>query len=426
MRLESERTGLGRYDLRNAAYFDDLLDLAGRGGIYVMLTINNHRELLDRDMWGPGQWPANPYNAANGGPAKMPIDFFTDPTARKFHERRLRYLVARYSAYTSMMCWELFNEQENTRLKNIPDDWNQQMAEYLHRIDPCDHLVSTSASLPGSVWKMNAMSITQSHLYGDGKTSELIMPAVDAPRKNAIFNKPHLIAEAGISFAKPDSAFDPDGKGTSLHNTLWASTMSGGMRRDGLLVVGQLRRAEKCLARVGAGRQVRRDRRLATAKLQTRAASCASWPTSDPETFTDLTIKSVGGGAWGFVNDQPLAVLSSGQVSGSLANYLCGPQKPEFQGRTTLDVDLPRTGDMTLHIAKVSDYATLRVRVDGELAKVFQFDASPGMPDHESTRSRAGGPERLSSRGEPGSHRPVAVWKAHDRAGEQHRRLGFA
>ncbi|HEY2843384.1 MAG TPA: DUF5060 domain-containing protein, partial [Bryobacteraceae bacterium] len=82
VRIESEKSGLGRYDLRNAAYFDDLLALAERDGLRVMLTINNHRELLDRDMWGLGQWGANPYNAANGGPATMPIDFFTSPAAR--------------------------------------------------------------------------------------------------------------------------------------------------------------------------------------------------------------------------------------------------------------------------------------------------------------------------------------------------------
>ena len=52
LRIENERVGLGRYDLRNAAFFDDLLDLAQRDGIYLMLTMNNHRELIDRDMWG--------------------------------------------------------------------------------------------------------------------------------------------------------------------------------------------------------------------------------------------------------------------------------------------------------------------------------------------------------------------------------------
>ena len=46
-----------------------------------------------------------------------PIDFFTNEERLKLHKRRLRYLVARFSCYTSLMCWELFNEQENAQLK---------------------------------------------------------------------------------------------------------------------------------------------------------------------------------------------------------------------------------------------------------------------------------------------------------------------
>jgi hypothetical protein len=112
-----------------------------------------------------------------------------------------------------------------------------------------------------------------------------------------------------------------------------------------------------------------------------------SWQATQEETFSDLVVKTAGGGAWGLVADDPLTVLSSGQVSGAVPYYICGPQKPEFARPTTLQVDLPRAGDITLRIAKVSDRATLRVSIDGALTKVLQFDASPGMRDQESTKT---------------------------------------
>jgi hypothetical protein len=48
---------------------------------------------------------------------------------------------------------------------------------------------------------------------------------------------------------------------------------------------------------------------------------------------------------------------------------------------------------MTLHIAKVSDFATLRVVVDGQVVNILNFDASPGMPDHKSTTTVPQNPE---------------------------------
>lgn len=385
VRIENEHAGLGRYDLRNASYFDDLLDLAQQKGIFLMLTMNNHRELLERDRWGSGHWGANPYNAINGGPAKLPIDFFTNPTARQYHQRRLRYLVARYASYTSLACWELFNEQENTQLKEIPDDWNEQMASYLKHADPYDHLVSTSATLPESIWQMPAMSITQSHVYGDGDTADLVMPVADAARRLAKLNKPHLIAETGISFMESDATFDAHTRATAMHNSLWASVMSGACGAaaywwwhdyvDPKNLWHELTPIAKFASTIDWPRR----------HFKPLLLPAPRWATNAPEKLSDLVINSSGGGAWGRAGDAPIVILPSGQISGALPYYLYGPAKEELQTRTTLIVDLPRDGPMTLHIAKVSDLATLRIFVDGIVTKVFQYDASPGMPDQEST-----------------------------------------
>ena len=291
-----------------------------------MLTISNHREFLNRDMWGAGEWPTNPYNAELGGPAKLPIDFFTNPIARKLYRQRLRYLIARYGAFTSLACWELFNEQENTRLKNIPLDWNAQMAGYLHANDPYGHLISTSASLPQEVWKIDAMSITQSHIYGDSGEDDLLMPVIDAPRRYARFDKPHFIAECGISFRKPDASFDPRNQGTSLHNSLWASTMSGACGAasywwwqnyfDPANLWHELTPISKFAATVDWPRTHFKPLLLPAPRMQS----------TEPERFSDLVINSVGAGAWGKASEEPMTILRSGQISGATVLFLRAEQ----------------------------------------------------------------------------------------------------
>src|SRR5438034_7711990 len=141
-------------------------------------------------------------------------------------KRRLRYIIARYSAYTNIMCWELFNEQELSRVP-VSKEWNAEMARYIKSIDPYQHLISNSAGLPDSVWRLDEISITQSHLYGTGDVIDLATPIVSSIRHHERFNKPHLVAEFGISYKGPDTEFDPNGEGTALHNSLWAAAMGG-------------------------------------------------------------------------------------------------------------------------------------------------------------------------------------------------------
>ena len=286
----------------------------------------------------------NPYNAANRGPATRPIDFFTNEERLKLHKRRLRYLVARFSCYTSLMCWELFNEQENAQLKNIPDSWNDVMSSYIHEIDPYDHLVSTSAKLPDPVWSMPSMSITQSHHYGDGGEGELLMPILDAARSHAKFDKPHFIAEAGISYKGPDASFDPNNRGTEFHNSLWASTMSGACGAsaywwwDNYIAPGNLWHELTPVSTFAA--TVDWPRR----HFKPMLLPAPRWHTDEPEKFTDLVVNSVGGGAWGKADPATIVILPNGQVSHALPYYLYGPGQESLQTRTTLSIDLPHAG----------------------------------------------------------------------------------
>ncbi|HEX3358307.1 MAG TPA: DUF5060 domain-containing protein [Tepidisphaeraceae bacterium] len=382
--IESERSGLGKYDLANAGYFDDLLELAEQNGIDLMLTFNNHRELLNRDMWGPAGWPTSPYNAANGGPATRPVDFFTDEVARKFFKQRLRYFIARYSSFTNMMCWELFNEQELARIHNLPDSWVAEMADYLHANDPYNHLVSTSSDVPESVWKLDGMSISQGHIYGDGEVVDLVTPIVAAVKRHAQFDKPYLLAEFGISYKGPDTQYDPHNTATSLHNSLWAATMSGACGTaaywwwDNYIGPNNLWPVYQGISKFAASVDWAK-RHFSPIELPppTRAGN-------KPETFSDLVLPSAG--RWGKADSVPINIAPSGQASAALPHYYYGPDKQELRTATTLYVELKKAGDMTLHINTVSDHATLHINVDDNSIADFTFDAQPGGADQESTK----------------------------------------
>ena len=108
--LETQVTGLGRYDLQSAWRLDYVAALAERLGIRFQLATEMVVWWVERM---PYRWLRNPYNAANGGPCAKPIDYLTSPRARELVKRRVRYSVARWGWSTNLVAWELWNEVDN-------------------------------------------------------------------------------------------------------------------------------------------------------------------------------------------------------------------------------------------------------------------------------------------------------------------------
>jgi hypothetical protein len=227
-RLETREAGLGHYDVHSAAFYDGVLEFAGKHGIRTMLTFDDYRVLAKTDYFN-AHWDTSPYNAANGGPLKEPTDFFTDPLSRKLYKQRLRYLVARYTAYPSLAIWELYNEQDNIPKPGVPTEWFREMTAYLASIDPYHHPITTSYSWDDKpeVWESPAVGLTQRHLYGQGDTVDFVTMIEENSRKLDAFGKPRMIGEFGITWKEPDIALDKSKKGTPLHDALWASIMTG-------------------------------------------------------------------------------------------------------------------------------------------------------------------------------------------------------
>jgi Domain of unknown function (DUF5060) len=220
--------GVGVYSLDNAWKLDTILYAAERNGISVMLCLGTYGEFNEGGYFNEGQWKANPYNAANGGPCARPEDFWTNATARKLYQRRLRYLAARYGHRTNLQSWEFWNEAK------APAPWVAEMARFLkgtgefngQAADPYGHLVTTTYG-DADVWKIPEIDFAQTHSYGTGNIADHAPVIISEAAKHAAYGKPHLMGEFGIDWRSPDNKYDPDGKGLNLHNALWASAVSG-------------------------------------------------------------------------------------------------------------------------------------------------------------------------------------------------------
>jgi hypothetical protein len=220
--------GVGFYSLGNAWKLDTILDIAQQHGISVMLCLGTYGEFNEGGYFNEGQWKANPYNAANGGPCARPEEFWTNPAARELYQRRLRYLAARYGHRVNLQAWEFWNEAK------APASWVAEMARFLkgtgefagQAADPYGHLVSTTYGA-SEVWRIPEIDFTQTHSYGTGNIADHAPVVRRDALEHAAYGKPHLLAEFGIDWRGPDTKYDTDRRGINFHNALWASACSG-------------------------------------------------------------------------------------------------------------------------------------------------------------------------------------------------------
>jgi hypothetical protein len=173
-----EVSGTDRYTFSEAYYnpggirrLDEVVQMIDSLHLYMMLALNHHGGIIEK-----GGWEHNRYNAANGGPAATPEEFFTSAEARAMFRNQLRYIVARWGYSSHIGAWEFFNEVDNAIYFGqdsiiIPHkavtDWHREMAAYLKSIDPYGHIVTTSVShreIEG-LYALEELDLNQMHVY---------------------------------------------------------------------------------------------------------------------------------------------------------------------------------------------------------------------------------------------------------------------
>lgn len=377
--------GLGRYSLDNAWRLDHVMDVAAEDGIYVMLCLGYHGELMDREgYFGEQCWDQNPYNAANGGPCESPDQFWTDPQARELYKRRLRYYVARWGYSTNVLSFEFWNEVV------APADWVAEMAAYVRAIDPHRHLITTTYGYD-EVWRIPEIDYTQSHTYGvEDRRHDCVAEISRLCREHTgKYRKPHLVGEFGIDWRSSDSKHDPDGHGTNLHNGLWSAMASRSMGGamvwywDGYVHPLNLYHEFRALERFVDG--VPWDRLdFQLARLTT--------PEREPapgEPWRELTVKP--GMGWGRATGEEFRVRPDGRLAGEgqFSSFLYAPSKPKERRSLRFRVTCPQGGELVLHAREVSVRALLQVLVDGEVAWEKELKAGPpGEGEYKETNWR--------------------------------------
>ncbi len=390
--IESYDSGIGRYGADASAYYDRIFEMAQKNDIHLMFTINTPQSFGSYNgVPGSRQWANNPYNSINAGP--VPFDdkmqFFTNPKARKLYKQYLRYLVARYSAYNPLAFWEMWTEQEHIR--NVPVAWTEEMASYLHEVDPYNHLVTNASSQQlHDHWKVSAIDMTQQHLYGYGTQPDLSSGVTASVAYYSQFHKPHLLGEFGITWnwSDPPKKLDTSRKGTGLHNGLWASTMSG---CAGAAVTWWWHYVEDYdlwhlytpISRF-ANSIPWSQRNFAPLLLDPPQKESAG-----PETWGDLAIKTTTIG-FGLPPYGVVRASGNGQALPGIPSFLFGPSRKSGASPVPilLSVDFPKASTMLVRVKDVFDSTDLQISIDDKLADEFKFKAAPGAPEAESIEEK--------------------------------------
>jgi hypothetical protein len=229
--IEWDRQDRLRYRLDNAWRLDRVMAEAEQRGVYVMLCLDYHGIFeVKPDFWGGNNfWPRHPYNATNGGPCQVQNDFFTNVEARRLYEKRLRYVVARWSAFPNLLAWEFFNEIDNEYAYLKHDDvmaWHRELGRHLRALDPVRHLISSSFtgnSERPDLFALPEMDFAQYHSYNEKHPAR--MTADKASRFYEKYRKPFFVSEYGTDWRgwKPDT--DPHFR--ALHQAIWSGAFTG-------------------------------------------------------------------------------------------------------------------------------------------------------------------------------------------------------
>lgn len=222
--IEWSDTGLGDYTKRlpRAWVLDQIYRIASKYGIYIDLVLLNHGAF---SISTNAEWYSNAYFKGNGGPIEDPGEFATNPVARKFWERRLRYIVARWSGEPQHFTWEWWNEVNFTPLSGaVLTDWITWSDSILKKWDPYSSLTTTSWSTAASLQDWSPVDYAVVHVYDDKDPIKTLGVQYEA-MKQVLPNKPVLVGEMGSGTTTEDPFTDPTG--LHLHNSQWAAMFVG-------------------------------------------------------------------------------------------------------------------------------------------------------------------------------------------------------
>ena len=383
--LEWNRYGLNRYDLGVAERLDEVIRLAERYGIYLILVLDYHGVLqTEPDVWGANdEWHNNPYNIRLGGPARTPREFLSNPEAREIYKRRLRYIVARWGYSPHIASWQFWNEIQNViRDGELIREWQREMSDYMRQIDVHRHLLSTSSCELWGVWELGNLDFSQSHEYGSlARTFKDIIEEYQSR-----YNKPHIIGEFSYDW-RGLRAEDHLLHEAELHDGLWRGLFSP-------TPVLPLTWWWECHYEHGNYRHIAAVSNFsAQIDYSQPITPLAEHPkvritgADATEGIEDIEFVVPAMKGWGTNSDEIFTIDGTGAVENAelVPQFLFGFTKREQRNPPVFEVEFKEDGEFSVHVYRVSGQNTLRIWVDDEIALEQFLPLGPGEGEWKSS-----------------------------------------
>lgn len=372
---------VGTYRLVEAWHLDKALEAAVRHGIYLMLCFDTHQDFREA-------WERNPYNERHGGPCKEPLDFFISERARRLYKNRLRYIVARWTAYSHILAWEFMNEMEGWRgiqqNREIAAEWNGEMGRALRALDPYERPISnslwTTVGWP-ELWNLPEMDFVQSHFYANSpKDMALAVADIGAQKRADYPDKLHVFAEYGIMSGSGTRQNDPSG--VHLHNGNWAGLMSGAASvpaswwHESYIDPQDLYKVFRGLANFITNE----DDLAKHAWKPLKVASISYIQPPERLEYTDVRFTGAGDN-WERPQEAVFAVKEDGTVENGeyLPSLLHGHVHEDLRVPLVFRLDFPASGQFILHIGKVGDNGLLKFYLDGKVVSTVDLPTGEGL-----------------------------------------------
>jgi hypothetical protein len=373
--IETEANSRTNYSLKKAWQLDQAMRIGETNGILVMLCLEYHgmfQTVVDQ-FGGNNAWVQNPYNLANGGPCATPNAFFTSAAAQDVYKKRLRYIVARWGASPNLLCWEFFNEIDNSYNNlNATDvaNWHATMGAWLKAADPYKRLITTS--LTGSsdrpeIWNVRALDFAQYHSYGAAAPATQL-PTIVQRMMNA-YHKPVLLSEYGIDSSGFHVEKDPYFRG--LRQGVWSALMA---QTPGTAMSWWWEEihARNLYPIYNSVSQFLRK----TAIAKGSGGPLTFVTNGDPPATVGNAIADAApftatlnlSGQWGFITPGALAVAdpdAAARAPSVLDAFFHGTSHADLLSPFRLSAWFAANAKMVMHLNSVSDGAQIKVLVDG-------------------------------------------------------------
>lgn len=376
--IENEKACI--YNPADSHKLDEILTLAKKYGIYLILVIDTYSTLMEeRGFWNEQSWKTNIYNKLNGGPCQQPWDFFSNVEAGRMYKNRLNYIIARWSYSPNILAFQLWNETD------APADWTKEMISYIRSINPHGQLITTSLGYPwdnnfdeSSIWSLDGIDIIDRHVYGNlvkDPISNIASVNVQLEQK---YGKPVMTGEFGMDAGRNDAALDPKGDAVDFHNSLWVSVFSRSFSTALNWWWAEYIKNKNLYPHYKALAAFMEGLRWGAGPVDIIQVSHVRTAAKSSESVSlDITVPVWD--KWGDTTQREFAILSSGDVVGGMVNaYLHGESKQDMQIEPVFHVDFPKAGKFVINIDMVSGGADLAAYLDGKSVLRKELPCGPG------------------------------------------------